>query len=324
MRAETIEKAQIMLQRERQKAIIENENRIDEVNEKIPEIKDLNQQIFNTGKKIIDIVINGKKKGKTEAQIKEEIELIKRDNISMQKKTRDLLIKYGKPSYYLDIKYICKMCYDTGYKDGLMCDCLKKRCTNIEVEEMNKHSNLKLSVFDTFSLRYYNGKSHSIMSDNLKYLKKYAEEFTPSVHSILMYGSTGLGKTHLSLAIANKVIEKGYNVVYDSIINILSKIEEEHFSYGHKTDTLETIMKADLLIIDDLGTENITKFYISTIYNIINTRINYNKPVIINTNFNTQKILGVYDERIASRITSQYKVIKFEGDDIRKKKKEKQ
>ena len=132
-----------------------------------------------------------------------------------------------------------------------------------------------------------------------------------------MYGKTGLGKTHLSLAVANRVLEKGYSVIYDSIINILQKIEREHFSRDHNYETLDLVMKTDLLILDDLGTEYESQFYSSTIYNIINTRLNSGKPTIINTNLELSVIRRRYDERVVSRITGVYRCMEFKGEDVR-------
>ncbi|MDE6796576.1 MAG: ATP-binding protein [Ruminococcus sp.] len=317
-----LEKAKIIIQKNRQSAIVENDRRIEEINNKIPEINEINENLFNTGKKIIDIVISGKQNGKTEEQIKEDIEKIKQNNLDTQKKSEELLVKNGYPADYLDIHYSCEMCGDTGYKDGIMCICLKKLYSKLEVDMINSQSNLSLSSFDTFSLSYYTDEDYNIMKRILEYTQDYAENFRNDAHSILMYGKTGLGKTHLSLAIAGSVIEKGYSVIYDSVINILSKIEEEHFSYGHKRDMLNLVINTDLLIIDDLGTENKSNFYNSTVYNIINTRLNYNKPVIISTNLDIDEIREFYDERITSRITTQYMVFKFSGTDIRHQKKE--
>ena len=90
-----------------------------------------------------------------------------------------------------------------------------------------------------------------------------------------MFGKTGLGKTHLSLSIASVALERGYSVLYDSVINFLRKIEREHFGKEHpETDTMELLLTCDLLILDDLGTEFDSSFYQSTIYNLINTRLN--------------------------------------------------
>lgn len=48
---------------------------------------------------------------------------------------------------------------------------------------------------------------------------------------------TGLGKTHLSLAIAGGVIKKGYGVVYGSVNNIINRLEQEHFGRSDDADT---------------------------------------------------------------------------------------
>ena len=134
--------------------------------------------------------------------------------------------------------------------------------------------------------------------------------------NIIMFGRTGLGKTHLSLAIANEVLKKGYNVLYDSSLNYLNQIEREHFGKSDG-DTLSQLLSAELLILDDLGSEFTTQFYTSTIYNIINTRINRSLPTIISTNLDQDEMLKRYDERIASRLFTMYKSFELVGKDIR-------
>ena len=64
------------------------------------------------------------------------------------------------------------------------------------------------------------------------FCQEYARQFTNHSSSILMFGKTGRGKTHLSLAIANRVLQNGYNVLYDSAINFLRQVEKEHFGRG--------------------------------------------------------------------------------------------
>ena len=86
-------------------------------------------------------------------------------------------------------------------------------------------------------------------------------------------GGTGLGKTHLSLAIANVAINKGYSVIYGTAQNILGDLQNENFG---RLDNLKyrenEILDVDLLILDDLGTEFKNAYTVSLLYNIINTR----------------------------------------------------
>ena len=132
-----------------------------------------------------------------------------------------------------------------------------------------------------------------------------------------MFGQTGLGKTHLSLAIADSVLRKGYSVIYDSAINILRSIEKEHFSYEHSSEMVDLVMNTDLLILDDIGTEYESPFYTATVYNIINTRLNCGKPSIISTNLDFNGIARRYDKRVMSRIVSMYSCLEFKGEDVR-------
>ena len=136
--------------------------------------------------------------------------------------------------------------------------------------------------------------------------------------SIMMLGATGLGKTHLSLAIAKQVILKGYHVLYCTAQDILRKIEREHFSRSIVEDeTLQTVLDADLLILDDLGAEYNTPFNVSSVYNIINTRMNFGKPTIISSNLTSQELEERYTERVVSRLLTQYTYLRFIGEDVR-------
>ena len=133
-------------------------------------------------------------------------------------------------------------------------------------------------------------------------------------------GETGLGKTHLSLAIVAAVSEKGYSVVYGPAGNLFTAAEREHFSYSGETEKLDSMLSCDLLVIDDLGTEFLSPFTSSLFYNIINSRILENKPTIISTNLSIAEIEKRYSDRIASRFIGNYEVKRFLGEDIRQQK----
>ncbi len=309
---EIYEKAKVIMTQRRTTALSQNEQRIQEINNKIPEIKEINDALYATGKDLIRMVIEAKGK-----DISKQIESIKASNLGAQDMSKHILIAHGYPADYLDVHFTCPKCCDTGSDGTKMCSCMKQLCGKLMADELNENAQLTLSSFDTFQLSYYSGNDYFMMEKILNYTKQYAATFDKNSDSILMYGNTGLGKTHLSLAIANEVLKKGYSVLYDSIINILRKIESEHFSYDHLSDMLDLVMDTDLLILDDLGTEYETKFYSSTIYNIINTRLNRNKPTIISTNMSFPQLSKRYDERVTSRLSSMYTCLEFKGNDVR-------
>lgn len=311
MDSEIYEKAHEIMRARRTKARDENERRIQEINQKIPEIKEINNALFNTGSEILKAIANGSGKDVTA-----EIERIKENNIKMQNVAKQLLVSHGYPPDYLDVHYSCSECDDTGYTDYKFCDCMKQVFGKLRSEEFSRNTYLELSDFESFSLKYYSGNDYHTMKKILDFTRNYAETFTLGANGIMMFGGTGLGKTHLSLAIAGRVIQRGFAVVYDSVINILDNIENEHFSYERSRQTLDAVLDTDLLILDDLGTEQESKFFKSTIYNIINTRINRRKSTIISTNLNLGDIEKRYDIRIVSRLSA-YTQMRFSGTDVR-------
>lgn len=256
---------------------------------------------------------------------KEKLIELKNNNLALQKELNSLLISANLPLDYLDIKFNCCNCKDSGYVDGTMCNCLKTLIKKITYDNLNKLSPLSLSTFESFDINLYPDKNSSDgvnvkmhMEKVFAFCKNYASTFCNHSENLFMQGATGLGKTHLSLAIANAVINLGHNVIYVSAPNIISKLEKEHFSHHFQADETEKhLVECDLLILDDLGTEFQTSFSSSTIYNIVNSRIMYQKPTIISTNLSVKEIQTAYSKRLVSRIMGNYKRLFFIGNDIR-------
>ena len=113
--------------------------------------------------------------------------------------------------------------------------------------------------------------------------------------------------------------DHGNSVVYDTAIHLFSDFEAAKF--GENTDEnrnrTRKYLLCDLLIIDDLGTEMITQFTISTLYDVINSRMMDRRPTILSTNLTPEEIRGRYSPQIASRILGTYQVLQFLGRDVR-------
>ena len=195
-------------------------------------------------------------------------------------------------------------------------------------EELSAEMPLESCRFDNFDLKYYPDKAdregnnpRRRMTAILKLCREYVINFSPEAsENLLFIGEAGLGKTHLTLAIVSGVIEKGYLPVYGSAENLFSVIEAEKFS-GNGKGSYDSMLKCDLLVIDDLGTEMATAFTKSALYNLINTRILNRKPTIINTNLTMKQIEERYSARVSSRLIGNYEGKRFLGMDIRQQKK---
>ena len=315
------EKAELILSQRRLEAKERAKNRREDIFARIPQAEALDREIAYISLQAARSIIEGE-------NAREKLCALRDRSLDVQKQLEELLVANGYSSEQLDEQYTCADCEDTGYIDGIMCDCMKRLLQKTAYEQLNALSPLSLCSFDDFSVDMYSdellsgGKTSARrkMSRIFEYCVNYAESFTPSSRSILMQGATGLGKTHLSLSIAKEVIAKGFGVVYCSAPNILRQLEKEYFS-KENGQTEEALIESDLLIIDDLGTEFMSKFSTSAVHNLVNTRMTQGKPTIINTNFNTAEIEQFYGMRFVSRIIGEFDRLDFVGADVRQIKK---
>ena len=314
---ENLIKAEEILSERRRKAESVNESRKSVITMQIPDIKTAYDEMSKLGISILGALEKGVDSQKYMQEIAQQSKLL-RGIIA------DRLRENGYPEDYLETPYTCKKCSDTGFVEGYACTCRKEILNMLNVEDLEKVSPAAVCRFDNFDVGYYPETVDPTLGISarkqaqliLEYCKCYADDFGNGSPSIYMKGATGLGKTHMSLAIANEITRKGFSVVYGSAQQIFSTIEREKFS-GNKDNFLKKTLGCDLLIIDDLGSEFSTNFTITTLYEIINTRLNTSMPVIISTNLTEKEIEDKYTQRITSRIIGEYQPIVFIGDDIR-------
>lgn len=311
---ETYKKAEQELAQRRSRALAERENHHRIAVETVPEILEAEEKMSRAGLATIKAV------GMGAADAKEYIQKLSEINLEAQAQRRLLLKSNGFPEDWLDVHYTCKKCEDKGFVSGIMCGCFKELLKSIEYEKLCSKLPVGNCRFDNFKLDYYpDGAGTSPkkrMESVLNYCKAYAADFSRRSPSLLLYGKTGLGKTHLSLAIAGKAVEEGYGVIYSSAQNLFNKLEKDKFGKAD-ANTEEAILDCDLLIIDDLGAEFTTQFTVSALYNIVNSRELESKATIISTNLMPEQLTKAYGERIASRILSNYVMLYFDGSDIR-------
>lgn len=315
---ETYDKAQSILDRRKERATLEAQDRADELCAKIPELNTINRKLAQIG-------LNISKTFFASQNPKEDIDRLRTESLALQEEKKNLLKKNGYDENALAIKYTCPACEDTGFINGRRCKCFINLLKDIEREKIEKIAPLKECTFETFNTLYYpeiSEKNEESPRKKVEKIKssciKYATNFSKNSKNLFFMGGTGLGKTHLSLAIANVAINKGYSVIYGTAQNILGDLQNENFG---RLDNLKyrenEILDVDLLILDDLGTEFKSAYTVSCLYNIINTRLSAKLPTIISTNYSIDEIEKIYDQRTTSRIIGGYSTLVLTGNDIR-------
>ena len=317
----------IMYENKRTKKLAEAEKRKEDLYTKNPRFSEIDNQLST-------LSISASKNLISSSNF-EYLDNLRKQIEALKKEKKELLLSITNDENYLLPKYDCNLCNDTGYitenYKTQMCQCLKQQLYNIEYNKSNI-SNRENHKFENFLSTVYSTdvdkvKYNSDISprENIEIIKKISQKFIKNFDdsnekNLLFTGNTGLGKTFLSGCIANELLKKGKNVLYQTAPVMLDTIIDYRFG---KTDNsiYNNLLDVDLLIIDDLGTECMNNMKFTELFTVLNTRLlNSNNKVtktIISTNLNIQNLFKNYDERIVSRLIGNYNICRFFGDDIR-------
>lgn len=238
-----------------------------------------------------------------------------------------LLKKNSLPSDYLEPRYVCPLCQDTGYVDSQKCSCFKKAEIELLYTQSNLTEILQKENFEHFSFDWYsdtikNEATGLTARETARHAYEAAMDFVRDFDSrcqnLFLYGSTGVGKTFLSHCIAHELLKSAHCVLYFSAFDLFDKMAQSTFGRRSEEDPGEDfIYDCDLLIIDDLGTELTNSFVSSQLFLCINERIARRKSTIISTNLKLEDFSATYSERTFSRIASNFQMLKLIGKDIR-------
>ena len=222
----------------------------------------------------------------------------------------------------LEPHFSCQKCQDTGMAEDGMCECFRREL----IAENFRHSNLEQALadqtFENFDWSLFSPVAEGKLlspRDNMKRIydlsKNFVAQFDSQKENLLFVGSTGLGKTYLSTAIARALLEQGKSVIYISAPEFVRRIEDLRFK-DDKHD-LEQFFTADLLILDDLGTENTTAYTMATLADIIDQRLRTGRKILFSTNLNLDGLQKYYDRRVVSRLLGNFTYCFFYGEDLR-------
>jgi len=325
---------QILTEYEQKKRVAENKYNIqkEQLYKKIPRLFEIENEINKISIQKTKNILFDYNNTELENKLKD-----------LKKEKKIILGKEKIDESLLKPKYECELCKDTGYlnykdKKTEMCNCLKQKLIDKLYNKSNL-GNVKKENFQNFNITLFSNKKdiekykmNISPRENIERIKKASIDFVenfedPNTKNLFFTGNTGLGKTYMTNAIANEILKNGKTVLYQTAPVLLETIIDNKFNKyknSKTSDFYNQVLEADLLIIDDLGTEVANSMKISELFTILNARaLNLNNKLtrtIISTNLSIEKIFEVYEERIGSRIAGFYDIYYFFGEDLRLKK----
>lgn len=307
-------------ERKRNEARKSKEDRLQEVYEKVPRIREIDEILQKTGITISRALMQGVDNPK------KTIDDLKRELDQLKQERAVLLTENNIPLQYLDDNFSCASCNDTGFlPDGQKCGCFKQQLITKAYDMSNLSNVLEKENFQSFNLDIFSDEPFEDQSltpkqnimNILNICEGFVFNFDINEDNLLFCGETGTGKTFLANCIAKSLLDKEKIVIYQTAFKLLEILEEIRFRDSDNKEKYNLLFETDLLIIDDLGTEMTNTFTNSELFNIINSRLLSNKKTIISTNLSPMEIMDRYDDRIFSRLFSKFTVLHFFGKDLR-------
>lgn len=303
--------------REKEKQALKS--RKEEIYNKIPEIKNIEN---NINKLCIQLSISAFKPIENRDKY---IKSLREKITDLRIKKSELLVSNGYPMDYLKTNYKCSKCKDTGFIGTQRCECFKPKLIKLYYNNSELKQLLRTNNFKHFKYEYYpetknndNVKSpRENMEEIIKGIMYFIETFGSNKDNLLFYGNSGTGKTFLTHCIAKELLDRGHLVIYRTAEDLIKNLRETKLQNNYELE--ELLINCDLLIIDDLGTEQISNFTKTELFNLLNKRILKNKKMVISTNYTLELLSQTYSERITSRLFGNFTLCKFYGEDIRVK-----
>ena len=277
------------------------DDRVEEVYQKIPAVKELDQEVSTRALMRGRELLNGDKAA---------LDRLRGEIADLQEQKAFLLALKGYAADYMEMQYRCVDCRDTGYtKEGKKCHCFLRRQIRLLYDDTAVEPAIGMTV-------------SQYMRQVRQQCMEFVEEFDQKGGNLLFTGTTGRGKTFLTNCIAKELIDRCHSVIYLSahdLFEVFSKYRFEAQTEEEMRDMHHFILECDLLINDDLGTELNNSFTSSQLFFCINQRLLNQKSTIISTNLSLNQLRDEYTDRVVSRMMSNYTVIPLYGEDIRLK-----
>lgn len=302
----------------RNRAEVEKRRRIRMIYKKYPKIEEIESEFSRLGiENLKRVSAQPDKAAEYNAELRQQFDELK-------KMRSELLKDYGVEENYKEPKYECKICSDTGYRpNGKRCFCFEQAIIDEAFGSEEHMELLKKEKFKSFQLDYYpdekdnekNPREAAMNAANRA--KKLCENFNKETKGLIFIGNPGLGKSFISNCIEGSLRRKKKTVLSVRAVKLFRLMEDYRFGREEDEEKLYYIYNADLLIIDDLGTESDNQMNSSFLDEIMNERIHRGKKTVISTNYNLEELQKKYSTRFISRLAEHFIISVLYGEDIR-------
>ncbi len=296
--------------------------RREEVYERFPKIRMLDESISEKSLRHAEQIyglLGGQDSGPSDPV--EVLKDLRLELLKLREEKETLLQKAGYPADFLDMHYACPDCQDTGYIGRKKCHCFRREEIRLLYSSSRLETVLSEENFSTLSFEVYDEEQKKIMPAIIHTCKEFVNTFSDAFRNLHFYGPVGTGKTFLSNCIARELLEQGYSVIYFTAFQFFELFSPGNYGSARGSEEPDALLESDLLILDDMGTELSNTFTVSRLFQILNERALRRKSTILSTNLSPRDFRDIYSERVFSRITSSYTLVKFSGSDIRIRKK---
>lgn len=220
------------------------------------------------------------------------------------------------------IIYECDKCKDEGghfYKrDGVEyfadCECRLRAKTEHLFKSSQITFEFRNKTFQSWDTSWLSDEVRSAHKCALSYVSKFDEIRNTRKNSISLLGKSGAGKTHLLMAIANSLLNRGIQVQYFPFVEGFNELKSDFDTLNNR---IEKMQRAEVLFIDDLfkGRKENTQFQIEQIFGVVNYRYMNNLPLLISSEKTVEELLKI-DEALGSRIYEMSKnhIVELVGD----------
>lgn len=203
----------------------------------------------------------------------------------------------------------CAVCLDTGYEGGKLCGCVLDEArrglsdefgiagadASFENTDFSKIADLEYRAF----LKAYHEK-----------MKRYCSSYPNKIPIISLLGATGTGKTHLAACMARAITGRGLSVMFFSAYSLNQLFIKAHLAQlSERSEIIESIVSADYIVIDDLGTELAFKGFNDYLLLIISERVRMRRGILITSNLEPEQLKTRYNDRIFSRISAKNEAV---------------